>query len=72
MQVIREEVLGMRGGWVIKGRVVVYNGRHEQRRVEMVIEKVGNVQFQEVGWTIQELAELHNTLVKWKTKIGEP
>lgn len=69
MQVVKEEVLGMRGGWVVKGRVVVYNGR--ERRTELLLEKVQSVQYQEVGWTIEELAELHNTLVKWKQKIGE-
>jgi len=69
MQVLKEEVLGMRGGWVLKGRVVVYNER--QRRVELVLERVGTVQFQEVGWTVEDLVEIHNILVKWKMKIGE-
>lgn len=69
MQVLKEEVLGMRGGWVLKGRVVVYNER--QRRVELVLERVGTVQFQEVGWTVEDLVEIHNVLVKWKMKIGE-
>lgn len=69
MQIVKEEVLGMRGNWVVKGRVIVYNGR--QRRVEMLLEKTQNTQQQEVGWTIEELAELHNILVKWKEKIKE-
>ena len=69
MQIIKEEVLGMRGGWVVKARIVVYHG-HE-RRAELLLEKVQTVQYQEVGWTVEELAELHNKLVQWKKKVGE-
>jgi hypothetical protein len=70
MKIIKEEVLGMRGGWVIKARIVLYH--NHQRRAELYLEKVPNVAFQEVGWTVEELAELHNALVKWKEKNKEP
>jgi hypothetical protein len=77
MRIIKEEILGSRGGWIVKARVVVYNleknfQRIEQRRTELLLEKVPNVAHQDVGWTTEDLAELHNSLVKWKQKIGEP
>jgi hypothetical protein len=37
-----------------------------------MLEKVDKVPYQdEVGWTAEELAELHNKLLAWKKKIGE-
>jgi hypothetical protein len=70
MQILKEEVLGMRGGWVVKARVVLYHNR--QRRVELYLEKVPGQGFQEVGWTVEEIAELHRALVDWKEKNKEP
>lgn len=69
MQIIKEEVLGTRGGWVVKARIVVYHSR--LRRAELYLEKQQQG-FQEVGWTVEDLAELHNLLVKWKEKHKEP
>ena len=69
MQILKEELLGVRGGWIIKARVVLYHGR--QRRSELYFEKAQDLGFQEVGWTVEELADLHNKLVLWKEKHGE-
>ena len=68
MQVLKEEVIGTRGGWVIKARVVLYH--NQVRRSELYFLKTDD-RYQEVGWTVEELAELHNKLVEWKLKHKE-
>lgn len=68
MRVLKEEVIGTRGGWVVKARIVLYHNKI--RRAELYLEKMEHG-FQEVGWTVEELAELHNQLVLWKEKNKE-
>jgi hypothetical protein len=70
MQILKEDVLCTRGNFVIKARVVVYHsGTIRTQRTELHLEKFqNNNPQQEVGFTTEELIELHNMLVKWKEK----
>jgi hypothetical protein len=66
-EVIKEEVLGMRGGWVIKGRIVIYHGM--VRRSELMLECVESLQ--DVGWTSQDITALMQLLEAFKQRNGE-
>ncbi len=57
-RVIKEEVLAVRGGWLIKARICLYHDR--VRRSELYLENDKNVQ--EVGWTLEDIAQLHQML----------
>lgn len=70
MQILKEETLGQKGSWVIKARIILIHSRI--RRAELFLEHYPTPGVQEVGWTVEEIAELHNLLVKWKAKNNEP
>jgi hypothetical protein len=71
MKILKEEVIGMKSPWVARARLVLYHDG-KVRRVELMLEKVDKIPYQdEVGWTAEELAGLHNKLLAWKNKIGE-
>jgi hypothetical protein len=66
-EVIKEEILATRGGWVIRGRIVIYHDR--VRRAEIVLEHVEDIQ--DVGWTAAEINQLMALLENFKKRNGE-
>jgi len=65
MRILQEVVLGVRGGWVIKGRVVLYHG-DRVRREEVFLERDHRIGgFQEVGFTLEDLGVMQKLLHDW-------
>lgn len=75
MRVLKEKVLGTRGDYVIKGRVVTFNTKEtgEVRRAELFFEKVTFPGQPEnpVGWSIRDIETLHTMLVSYLKETGE-
>jgi len=75
MRVWKEKVLGTRGDWVIKGRVVTYNTKDtgELRRAEVVLERVRlpGQPDNDVGWGIKDIENLHKLLVSYLQETNE-
>lgn len=67
-KILKEKVLAVRGGWVVKGRLALYHG-DRVRRVELYLEQAEKLQ--EVGWTTEDLAQLQGLLERYKQEIGE-
>ena len=61
MKIIKEKVVGMRGSWVFKARLVEYVTRDRGRfnRSEIVFEKMGN---DETGFSLEDLEQVHAAL----------
>jgi hypothetical protein len=65
MKVLHEKVLSVRGGWVVKGRVILYHG-DRVRREEIYLERDQRVNgFQEVGFSLEDLQTMQQLLVNW-------
>jgi hypothetical protein len=66
MRVLKEKVLGTRGDWVVKGRVVVFNTKTtgEVRRAELTLEKIVAPGTPEnpIGWSLKDIEQLHQLL----------
>ena len=61
MKIIKEKVLGTRGSWVFKARIVEYSTKQQGRfnRPELLMEKMGN---DDVGFSLEELDQMKNML----------
>jgi len=61
MKIIKEKVIGTRGPWLFKARLVEYVTKQQGRfnRAEVVFEKMGN---DETGFTLQDLEQVHAAL----------
>jgi len=70
MRVIKETVLGVKGGYVAKGRVVLYHG-DRLRRTEMTIHYDQAYPNSEVGYTVAELQQVVNKFLEWLKKENE-
>jgi hypothetical protein len=65
MKVLKEKVLSVRGGWVIKGRIVLYHG-DRVRREELFFDRDMKMPgFQEVGFTFEDMHVLQQLLADW-------
>lgn len=75
MNVYKEKVLGTFGDWVIKGRVVEFNTAKtgQVRRAELKLEQytVPGQPKTDAGWSLQDIANLHNVLVQYIKDTGE-
>lgn len=65
MKVIKEKVLGTRGSWLFRGRVVEYTTKEQGRfsRAEILMDKTGP---EDVGFTEEDIAQIHAMLVQYK------
>ena len=61
MRIIKEKVIGTRGPWLFKARIVEYVTKQQGRfnRPEVVFEKMGG---DETGFTFEDLEQVHNAL----------
>jgi len=61
MKTIKEKVLGTRGSWVFKARLVEYWTKDQGRfnRPELFLEKMGA---DDVGFSLEELQQMKNLL----------
>lgn len=70
MQIVREELLGTFGPWVIKARVVNYKTKQgPSSRVEAYFEKFGSLN--DTGFSLEDLAKIHAKLLEWGKKHSE-
>lgn len=67
MKVTKEKVLGVRGGWVIRGRIVEYSTKNGKiNRPELMLDKVEN---DEVGFTMEELTNFQRELQRFADEV---
>ena len=61
MKIIKEKVIGTRGPWLFKARLVEYVTKERGRfnRPEVVFEKMGN---DETGFSLEDLEQVHAAL----------
>lgn len=75
MQIFKEKVLATKGEWTVSARLVEFSTKEtgKVRRTEMFFLEDKNYKTNSftTGWTVQELALLHNKLVEWTKEIGE-
>lgn len=75
MQVLKETVLAAKAEMTALGRLVKYNTAKTgpQRKVEVVFVRNNLIKPNDLptGWSIEELATIHNKLIEWGKSIGE-
>lgn len=61
MRIVKEKVVGTRGSWVFRTRLVEYTtkDRGKFNRAELMIEKMGN---DEVGFSLEDLDQMRESL----------
>lgn len=61
MKIIKEKVVGTRGSWVFKARLVEYVTKQQGRfnRPEIVFEKMGD---DDTGFSLEDLEQVHAAL----------
>lgn len=74
MNILKETTLATKGEWTVLGRLLSYRLPNGQKRhVDLIFVKDERFKPNDVGtgWTVAELATLHNKLVEWARLIGE-
>lgn len=75
MQVFKEKILGRRGNYIIKGRVVDLNTKQtgKLRRGEIVLEEVvtPGIAKEHDGWSLSDIETLHMLLVNYLKETNE-
>ena len=66
-KVLQENVLAVRGGWIVLGRVVVYHDAI--RRTEIVLKSSETMQ--DVGWSTEDLESLKTLLINYRKLVSE-
>ena len=70
-RVVKEQFIGTKGKWLIKGRIVLYHGGAE-RRAELMLEQDNlKANLADVGFSLEELAHLQKLLYKFAVESGE-
>lgn len=64
MKIIKEQLLGMRGGWIVKARLVEYSTAEKGTfsRPELTLEDTSG---DPVGFSLRDLEEFHTQLRKF-------
>ena len=61
MKIVKEKIIGTRGPWLFKARLVEYVTKQQGRfnRPEVVFEKMGN---DDTGFSLEDLEQVHAAL----------
>ena len=67
MKIIKEKVIGTRGPWLFKARLVEYVTKQQGRfnRPEVVFEKMGN---DDTGFSLEDLEQVHAALKQFASE----
>lgn len=67
MKILKEKVIGTRGPWLFKARLVEYVTKQQGRfnRPEVVFEKMGN---DDTGFSLEDLEQVHAALKQFASE----
>ena len=67
MKIVKEKIIGTRGPWLFKARLVEYVTKQQGRfnRPEVVFEKMGN---DDTGFSLEDLEQVHTALKQFASE----
>jgi len=67
MKIVKEKIIGTRGPWLFKARLVEYVTKQQGRfnRPEVVFEKMGN---DDTGFSLEDLEQVHAALKQFASE----